>query len=154
MHVIAAKAFAFLEAMQPNFVEYQRQVIANAKLMAKLFIKSGFEVVSGGTDSHLFLLDLTDKNITGAEAEKTLGQANITLNKNSVPNDKRPPMITSGLRIGTPAITTRGFKENEVTELVEIMVSILADIDNQDQILLVKHKVQKLCKQFPVYDLI
>ena len=154
MHVIAAKAFAFLEAMQPDFVEYQRQVIANAKLMAKLFIKSGFEVVSGGTDSHLFLLDLTDKNITGAEAEKTLGQANITLNKNSVPNDKRPPMITSGLRIGTPAITTRGFKENEVTELVELMVSILADIESQDQILLVKNKVQKLCKQFPVYDLI
>jgi len=154
MHVIAAKAFAFLEAMQPNFVEYQRQVIANAKLMAKLFIKSGFEVVSGGTDSHLFLLDLTDKDITGAEAEKNLGQANITLNKNSVPNDKRPPMITSGLRIGTPAITTRGFKDNEVTELVELMVSILADIEDQDQILLVRNKVQKLCKQFPVYNLI
>jgi glycine hydroxymethyltransferase len=154
MHVIAAKAFAFLEAMQPNFVEYQRQVIANAKLMAKLFIKSGFEVVSGGTDSHLFLLDLTDKDITGAEAEKNLGQANITLNKNSVPNDKRPPMITSGLRIGTPAITTRGFKDNEVTELVELMVSILADIEDQDQILLVRNKVQKLCKRFPVYNLI
>jgi len=99
------------------------------------------------------LLDLTDKNITGAEAEKTLGQANITLNKNAVPNDKRSPMITSGLRIGTPAITTRGFEENEVTKLVELIVSILADIENQDQILLVKNQVQQLCKQFPVYNL-
>jgi len=154
MHVIAAKAFAFLEAMHPDFVRYQKQVIANAKLMAKLFIESGFKVVSEGTDSHLFLLDLTDKNITGAEAETTLGQANITLNKNSVPNDKRPPMITSGLRIGTPAITTRGFKEDEVSELVELVISILADIENQDQILLVKNQVQQLCKQFPVYNLI
>ena len=154
MHIIAAKAFAFLEAMHPDFVGYQKQVIANAKLMAKLFIKSGFSVVSGGTDSHLFLLDLTDKNITGADAEKILGQANITLNKNSVPNDKRPPMITSGLRIGTPAITTRGFKENEVSQLVELIISILSDIENQDQIFLVKNQVQKLCKQFPVYNLI
>ena len=154
MHVIAAKAFAFLEAMHPDFVGYQKQVIANAKLMAKLFIESGFNIVSGGTDSHLFLLDLTDKNITGADAEKILGQANITLNKNSVPNDERPPMITSGLRIGTPAITTRGFKESEVSELVELIITILADIENQDQILLVKNQVQKLCKQFPVYNLI
>ena len=154
MHIIAAKAFAFLEAMHPDFVGYQKQVIANAKVMAKLFIKSGFSVVSGGTDSHLFLLDLTDKNITGADAEKILGQANITLNKNSVPNDKRPPMITSGLRIGTPAITTRGFKENEVSQLVELIISILSDIENQDQIFLVKNQVQKLCKQFPVYNLI
>ena len=154
MHVIAAKAFAFLEAMHPDFVRYQQQVIVNATLMAKLFIKSGFKVVSEGTDSHLFLLDLTDNNITGAEAETTLGQANITLNKNSVPNDRRPPMITSGLRIGTPAITTRGFKESEVSALVELIVSILADIENQDQILLVKNQVQKLCKQFPVYNLI
>ncbi|HIK97586.1 MAG TPA: serine hydroxymethyltransferase [Gammaproteobacteria bacterium] len=153
MHVIAAKAFAFLEAMHPDFVCYQKQVIANAKLMAKLLMESDFKVVSGGTDSHLFLLDLTDKNITGAEAEKTLGQANITLNKNAVPNDKRSPMITSGLRIGTPAITTRGFEENEVTKLVELIVSILADIENQDQILLVKNQVQQLCKQFPVYNL-
>ena len=154
MHVIAAKAFAFLEAMHPDFVRYQKQVIANAKLMANLFIESGFKVVSEGTDSHLFLLDLTDKDITGAKAEKILGQANITLNKNSVPNDKRPPMITSGLRIGTPAITTRGFKESEVSELVEMIISILADIENQDQILLVKSQVQKLCKQFPVYNLL
>lgn len=154
MHVIAAKAFAFLEAMHPDFVGYQKQVIANAKLMAKLFMESDFKVVSGGTDSHLFLLDLTDKNITGAEAETTLGQAHITLNKNAVPNDKRSPMITSGLRIGTPAITTRGFEENEVTKLVELIVSILADIENQDQILLVKNQVQQLCKQFPVYNLI
>ena len=154
MHVIAAKAFAFLEAMHPDFVGYQKQVIANAKLMAKLFIESDFNVVSGGTDSHLFLLDLTDKNITGADAEKILGQANITLNKNSVPNDKRSPMITSGLRIGTPAITTRGFRENEVSELVELMISIPTDIENQDQILLIKSQVQKLCKQFPVYNLI
>ena len=154
MHVIAAKAFAFLEAMHPDFVGYQKQVIANAKLMAKLFLESDFKVVSGGTDSHLFLLDLTDKNITGAEAEKTLGQAHITLNKNAVPNDKRSPMITSGLRIGTPAITTRGFEENEVTKLVELIISILADIENQDQILLVKNQVQQLCEQFPVYNLI
>ena len=154
MHVIAAKAFAFLEAMHPDFVRYQKQVIVNAKLMANLFIESGFKVVSEGTDSHLFLLDLTDRNITGAEAETTLGEANITLNKNSVPNDRRPPMVTSGLRIGTPAITTRGFKESEVIKLVELIISILADIENQDQILLVKNQVQKLCKQFPVYNLI
>ena len=121
---------------------------------AKPFKGMSLKVVSEGTDSHLFLLDLTDKNITGAEAEPTLGQANITLNKNSVPNDRRPPMITSGLRIGTPAITTRGFKESEVSALVELIVSILADIENQDQILLVKNQVQKLCKQFPVYNLI
>ena len=114
MHVIAAKAHAFLEAMHPDFIGYQKQVIANAKLMAKLFQDSGYSIVSGGTDCHLFLVDLTNQSITGADAETALGQANITLNKNSVPNDTKSPMVTSGLRIGTPAITTRGFGHDEV----------------------------------------
>ena len=151
MHVIAAKAHSFLEAMHPEFVEYQKKVIANARLMAELFIQSGFNVVSGGTDCHLFLLDLTEKNITGADAEQVLGEANITLNKNSVPNDKRSPMVTSGLRIGTPAITTRGFGDSEVSELVELIISILENIENHDQIVLVRNQIKAMCQKFPVY---
>ena len=151
MHVIAAKAHSFLEAMHPEFIEYQKKVIANAQLMAKLFIESGFNVVSGGTDCHLFLLDLTEKNITGADAEQVLGEANITLNKNSVPNDKRSPMVTSGLRIGTPAITTRGFGDSEVSELVELMISILDNIENHNQTVVVRNQIKAMCQKFPVY---
>ena len=151
MHVIAAKAHAFLEAMRPEFKDYQEKVIDNARLMAKLLQDSGYNIVSGGTDCHLFLVDLTNKDITGADGETALGEANITLNKNSVPNDTRSPMITSGLRIGTPAITTRGFGENEVELLVKMIDTVLTNIDNASIIASIKADVKKLCEKFPVY---
>ena len=151
MHVIAAKAHAFLEAMKPEFKDYQRKVVDNARLMAKLLQDSGYDIVSNGTDCHLFLVDLTNKDITGADGETALGQANITLNKNSVPNDTRSPMITSGLRIGTPAITTRGFGENEIVLLVEMIDTVLTNIDNTSIIASTKDDVKKLCERFPVY---
>ena len=151
MHVIAAKAHAFLEAMKPEFKDYQRKVVDNARLMAKLLQDSGYDIVSDGTDCHLFLVDLTNKDITGADGEAALGQANITLNKNSVPNDTRSPMITSGLRIGTPAITTRGFGENEIVLLVQMIDTVLTNIDNTSIIASTKDDVKKLCERFPVY---
>ena len=151
MHVIAAKAHAFLEAMKPEFKDYQGKVVDNARLMAKLLQDSGYDIVSNGTDCHLFLVDLTNKDITGADGETALGQANITLNKNSVPNDTRSPMITSGLRIGTPAITTRGFGENEIVLLVEMIDTVLTNIDNTSIIASTKDDVKKLCERFPVY---
>ena len=151
MHVIAAKAHAFLEAMKPEFKDYQQRVVDNARLMAKLLQDSGYDIVSDGTDCHLFLVDLTNKDITGADGEAALGQANITLNKNSVPNDTRSPMITSGLRIGTPAITTRGFGENEIVLLVEMIDTVLTNIDNTSIIASTKDDVKKLCERFPVY---
>ncbi len=151
MHVIAAKAHAFLEAMKPEFKGYQQKVVDNARLMAKLLQDSGYDIVSDGTDCHLFLVDLTNKDITGADGEAALGKANITLNKNSVPNDKRSPMITSGLRIGTPAITTRGFGENEIVLLVEMIDTVLTNIDNTSIIASTKADVKKLCERFPVY---
>ena len=151
MHVIAAKAHAFLEAMKPEFKDYQRKVVDNARLMAKLLQDSGYDIVSDGTDCHLFLVDLTNKDITGADGETALGQANITLNKNSVPNDTRSPMVTSGLRIGTPAITTRGFGENEIVLLVEMIDTVLTNIDNTSIIASTKDDVKKLCERFPVY---
>ena len=151
MHVIAAKAHAFLEAMQPDFIGYQKQVIENAKLMAKLFQDSGYSIVSGGTDCHLFLVDLTNHDITGADAETTLGQANITLNKNSIPNDTKSPMVTSGLRIGTPAITTRGFGHDEIVTLVEMIDSVLKNLDDEETIASIKDEVKTLCQRFPVY---
>ena len=151
MHVIAAKAHAFLEAMKPEFKDYQGKVVDNARLMAKLLQDSGYDIVSDGTDCHLFLVDLSNKDITGADGEAALGQANITLNKNSVPNDTRSPMITSGLRIGTPAITTRGFGENEIVLLVEMIDKVLTNIDNTSIIASTKDDVKKLCERFPVY---
>ena len=151
MHVIAAKAQAFKEAMAPDFISYQKQVISNAQLMATLFQDNGYKIVSGGTDCHLFLVDLMDKNITGADAESALGQSNITLNKNSVPNDTRSPMVTSGLRIGTPAVTTRGFGEEEIKLLVNMMVSVLNNIEDRTVQLTIKNQVLELCKKFPVY---
>ena len=151
MHVIAAKAHAFLEAMKPEFKDYQKKVVDNARLMAKLLQDSGYDIVSDGTDCHLFLVDLTNKDITGADGEAALGQANITLNKNSVPNDTRSPMITSGLRIGTPAITTRGFGEDEIVLLVEMIDTVLTNIDNTSIIASTKDDVKKLCERFPVY---
>jgi len=151
MHVIAAKAHTFLEAMKPEFKDYQRQVIDNAQLMAQSLQGLGYDIVSGGTDCHLFLVDLTKQNIKGSDAETALGKANITLNKNSVPNDTRSPMVTSGLRIGTPAITTRGFGKNEIVLLVEMIDSILRNIDDPSSIASVKANVKKLCERFPVY---
>lgn len=151
MHVIAGKAVAFLEALQPEFKVYQQQVINNAKAMAGKFMERGYKIVSGGTDCHLFLVDLIDKGITGKVADAALDNANITVNKNTVPNDPQSPFVTSGLRIGTPAATTRGFKEQECKELVNWICDILDDIENSKTNERVKNQVLGLCKRFPVY---
>lgn len=151
-HVIAAKAVAFKEAMLPEFKIYQQQVVKNAKTMAKIVIQRGYDIVSGGTDNHLFLLSLIKKDITGKDALESLAKANITANKNSIPNDPRPPMITSGLRLGTPAITTRGFKEDEVEQVADWICDILDDINNHKVIERVKKEVADLCARFPVYE--
>ena len=151
MHVIAAKAVAFKEAMEPAFSEYQRQVLQNARAMAGVMMQRGYKVVSGGTDDHLFLVDFIDKGITGKAADAALGAANITVNKNAVPNDPQSPFVTSGIRVGTPAITTRGFREAEARELAGWMCDILDDITNQDMIAAVRGKVLAICKRFPVY---
>lgn len=152
MHVVAAKAVAFLEALQPEFKAYQQQVLNNARIMANQFMERGYKIVSGGTDDHLFLVDLIDKGMTGKAADAALGQANITVNKNTVPNDPQSPFVTSGLRIGSPAATTRGFKEPECQELVNWMCDILDDIENTQTIERVKNQVLDLCKRFPVYQ--
>jgi glycine hydroxymethyltransferase len=152
MHVIAAKAVAFKEALQPEFKRYQEHVIENAKAMANTCIERGYKVVSGGTENHLFLLDLIDKNITGKDAEQALGMANITVNKNTVPGDPRSPFVTSGLRIGTPAITTRGFSELEAVQLATWICDILDDHGNHDTIEQVKRQALDLCQRFPVYS--
>ncbi|MGH1537008.1 MAG: serine hydroxymethyltransferase [Gammaproteobacteria bacterium] len=151
MHVIAAKAVAFLEASKPEFKSYQQQVVKNAQAMAEQFISRGYKIVSGGTDCHLFLVDLIDKGITGKAADAALGNANITVNKNTVPGDPQSPFVTSGLRIGTPAGTTRGFKEQECKELVNWICDILDDLENQETIDRVRNQVLDLCKRFPVY---
>ena len=152
MHVIAAKAVCFKEAMSEDFKVYQTQVVANARTMAKGFIDRGFDIVSGGTDDHLFLLSLIKQDITGKDADAALGRANITVNKNAVPNDPRSPFVTSGLRLGSPAITTRGFGEAEVADLTAWMCDILDDIENEVVIAEVKQKVIELCARFPVYQ--
>jgi glycine hydroxymethyltransferase len=152
MHVIAAKAVAFLEALQPEFKVYQQQVLDNARAMADALVKRGFNIVSGGTDNHLFLMDLINKNITGKDADAALHKANITVNKNAVPNDPRPPMVTSGLRIGTPAATTRGFEESEIRELAGWIADILDDLGNEKKIADIKDKVLTMCRKFPVYS--
>ena len=151
MHVIAAKAVAFKEALEPSFKEYQQQVIANARAMAGVFVERGYKIVSGGTDDHLFLVDLIAKGITGKAADAALGAAHITVNKNTVPNDPQSPFVTSGVRIGTPAATTRGFGVAEVTALAGWICDILDDIDNPAVIDAVRAKVSALCARFPVY---
>ncbi|MBP9721990.1 MAG: serine hydroxymethyltransferase [Gammaproteobacteria bacterium] len=151
MHIIAAKAVAFKEALDPSFKEYQKQVLNNSWTMAKVLVERGYQVVSGGTDNHLVLVSLLDKTITGKEAESALGQANMTVNKNSVPNDTRSPFVTSGLRMGTPAITTRGFKEAETAEVTNWICEILDNINDLDKIATIKQQVLKLCRRFPVY---
>ncbi len=152
MHVIAAKAVALLEALQPEFKTYQQQILDNARAMADALIQRGYHIVSGGTDNHLFLIDLIAKNITGKEADAALHQANITVNKNAVPNDPRPPMVTSGLRIGTPAATTRGLRETEIRELAGWMADILDNLGNEKTIARIKDQVLALCRKFPVYS--
>ncbi|MDB2505208.1 serine hydroxymethyltransferase [Gammaproteobacteria bacterium] len=151
MHVIAAKAICFKEAMSDEFKAYQAQVVANAREMAKGFMARGYEVVSGGTDDHLFLLSLIKQDITGKDADAALGRANITVNKNAVPNDPKSPFVTSGLRIGSPAVTTRGFKEAEVAEMTSWMCDVLDNIEDETVIAEVKQKVLELCSRFPVY---
>ncbi len=150
-HVIAAKAVAFKEALQPEFAVYQKQVVANAKTMVSVLQERGYKIVSNGTENHLFLVDLIDKDITGKDADAALGRAHITVNKNSVPNDPRSPFVTSGLRLGTPAITRRGFKEAETAELSGWICDVLDDISNEDTIETVRQKVKELCARFPVY---
>ncbi|HMN46707.1 MAG TPA: serine hydroxymethyltransferase [Povalibacter sp.] len=151
MHVIAAKAVALLEALQPDFKAYQQQVVTNARAMANALIKRGYKIVSGGTDNHLFLVDLIGRDITGKDADAALGRAHITVNKNAVPNDPRPPFVTSGLRIGTPAATTRGFKEAEVTELAGWIADILDANGGEEAVAKVRGKVEAICAKFPVY---
>lgn len=152
MHVIAAKAVSFKEAMEPEYKTYQKQVIKNAQAMANTLIDRGYKIVSGGTENHLFLVDLIDKGITGKAADAALGAANITVNKNAVPNDPQSPFVTSGIRIGTPAITTRGFNEADSTELAGWIADVLDDVENQDTIETVKAKVLEICKRLPVYS--
>ena len=155
MHVIAAKAICFKEAMSDEFAAYQKQVVTNAQAMVSVFQARGFDVVSNGTDDHLFLLDLISKDITGKDADAALGEANITVNKNAVPNDPRSPFVTSGLRIGTPAVSRRGFKADECQLLAgwmcDVLDALVADPENKDVINRVKGEVLALCARFPVY---
>ena len=151
MHAIAGKAVSFKEAMEPEFKTYQAQVVKNAQSMANTFIERGFNIVSGGTDNHLFLLDLINKGLTGKEADAALGNAHITVNKNSVPNDPQSPFVTSGIRIGTPAITTRGFNEKDCADLAGWICDILENIEDQAVADAVKVKVGEICKRLPVY---
>ncbi len=152
MHVIAAKATAFLEALKPEFKVYQAQVIKNAQTMVDSLKKRGYRIISGRTESHVFLVDLRPKNLTGKRADQLLGMAHMTVNKNSIPNDPESPFVTSGIRLGTPAITTRGFKEKESTQVANLIADVLDQPDDEKNIALVKNKVNELTHQFPVYS--
>lgn len=152
MHVIAAKAVTFKEAMTPAFKQYQHQVVSNAKAMSDVFIKRGFDVVSGGTDNHLMLVSLIPKGITGKAADAALGRAHITVNKNAVPNDPESPFVTSGIRVGTPAPTSRGFKEDQMREIAGLMCDVMENINDDNVIAAVREKVSILCSRFPVYN--
>ncbi len=152
MHVIAAKAVAFREAMRPEFRDYQRQVLANAKAMAETFLERGYKVVSGGTDDHLFLVDFITQGLTGKEVDAALGKARITVNKNTVPNDPKSPFVTSGIRVGTPAVTTRGFQEEECRALAGWMCDIIDDLSDDSMIDRVRDRVRALCARYPVYE--
>ncbi|MEO7385332.1 MAG: serine hydroxymethyltransferase [Gammaproteobacteria bacterium] len=151
MHVIAAKAVSFLEALQPEFKVYQKEVKANAALMAQVLMERGYKIVSGGTENHMFLLDLIDKDITGKDADAVLDAAHITVNKNAVPNDPRSPFVTSGLRLGTPAVTTRGFRATEIRQLTGWIADILDDIKDEPRAAKIRKQVIELCGRFPVY---
>jgi glycine hydroxymethyltransferase len=151
MHVIAAKAVAFKEDLEPSYKEYCKQVIANAKALAAAISERGMRIVSGGTDNHLFLVDLTNKDLTGKQVETALGNAGITVNKNTVPRETRSPFITSGVRIGTPAITTKGMKEKEMQIIGNWIAEIILDIENEKLQADIKEKIDILCRQFPLY---
>ena len=152
MHIIAAKAISFKEAMSDDFKVYQQQVIDNARVMAQTFIDRGYDVISGGTDDHLFLVSLVKQDITGKDADAALGRANITVNKNAVPNDPKPPFVTSGLRIGTPAITTRGFKQAECADLTNWMCDVIDNLDDESVISrALRKKFLDICSRYPVY---
>ena len=151
MHVVAAKAVCFKEALEPEFKTYMSQVINNAKTMAKTIIGRGVDIVKGGTENHMILVDLRNKGITGKESENKLGLANITVNKNAVPNDPQSPFVTSGIRLGTPAVTTRGFKEDEIIQISNWICDIVLDLGNEQKIEEIKNKALSLCKEFPVY---
>lgn len=151
MHVIAAKAVCFKEAMEPEFKAYQQQVVKNAQAMVEVFKQRGYDIVSNGTENHLFLVNLVSKDLTGKAADAALGRANITVNKNAVPNDPKSPFVTSGIRVGTPSITRRGFKENEARELAGWMCDVLDDIENEAVIEATKQKVLEICRRLPVY---
>jgi len=152
VHVVAAKAVCFLEALQPSFVDYQRQVIANAQVLAQGMIDEGFRVVSGGTDTHVMLVDCFSKGVRGKEAEKSLDLAKITVNKNGIPFDVNPPLNPSGIRLGSPAVTTRGFREPEMREVAALIAEVLRDVHNEDVISSVKRRVDALTERFPLYS--
>jgi glycine hydroxymethyltransferase len=151
MHVIAAKAVAFKEAMLPEFKEYQGNVVANARAMAEIFAQRGFPIISGGTDNHLMLVSLVQKGLTGKAADAALAASHITVNKNAVPNDPQPPMVASGIRVGTPAVTTRGFGEDEVRDVARWMCDVMDHADDATIIARVREQVGALCARFPVY---
>jgi glycine hydroxymethyltransferase len=151
VHVVAAKAVCFLEAMQPEFVEYQKQVVANARAMAQALMDAGFRVVSGGTDTHVVLLDVFSKGLRGKEAEQALDRARITVNKNAIPFDTNPPMNPSGIRLGSPAVTTRGFKEAEMREVGTLIAEVLTNISNEQATAGVRQRVDALTARFPLY---
>jgi glycine hydroxymethyltransferase len=151
MHIIAAKAVCFKEAMSDEFKAYQNQVVANARALARRFLDNGFDVVAGGTDTHLFLLDLTKKKLSGKKAEKALEKAGITVNKNTVPFDQKSPFITSGIRIGTPALTTRGMKEPEMERIADMMCRVLDDHKNKTVIDQIRGETREICEAFPLY---
>ena len=153
MHIIAAKAVAFKQALEPEFKEYQKQVVKNAKILAEVLNAGGLRVVSGGTDNHMVLIDVkANKNLTGAQVEKALGKAGITVNKNGIPYDTEKPMVTSGIRVGTPAMTTRGMKEKEMEEIGSFILRVMENIDNETELLKIKEKVKALCLKFPLYQ--
>ncbi|MEA1970124.1 MAG: serine hydroxymethyltransferase [Thermodesulfobacteriota bacterium] len=151
MHIIAAKAVAFKEALEPEFRDYQLQIVKNAKALAEAMTDEGLRLVSGGTDNHLILIDLTDKGVTGKDTEAALDRAGITTNKNGIPFDTKGPMITSGIRVGTPALTTRGMKEDEMRKIAHLITYIIDDVNNEDRIKEVKEEVGSLCERFPLY---
>jgi glycine hydroxymethyltransferase len=152
MHVIAAKAVCFGEALRPDFIDYQRQVLLNARTLAEALMDAGFDLVSGGTDTHLMLIDLTARGVTGLDAERALGRAGIVVNKNAVPHDKRGPQVTSGLRIGTPALTTRGMKEDEMGIIAGIIRNVLEDPESAEVQKVARSSVAELCRKFPIYE--
>jgi glycine hydroxymethyltransferase len=151
MHIIAAKAVCFKEAMEPSFAQYQRQIVANATRLAASLAGHGFRLVSGGTDNHLMLVDVFSKGLTGKVAEASLGKAGITVNKNAIPFDQNPPMVASGIRVGTPAVTTRGMGETEMDQIGDLIARVLAAPDDERVRGMVKSDVEQLCRKFPLY---